>query len=118
MIFNLFALASVVSAEVIELTSDNFETTVFQEGGSPWLISFYSASCPHSQIFAPKFLEASNLVSGVNFGQIESQYVNLFDEYNVEFYPTLFVFDEFGNASVFDQPYETVNLVEFANTLI
>ena len=75
----------------LELTKDNFETTV--SGDGIVLVDFWAAWCGPCRMFAPVFEEASDKHSDIVFGKIDTEdQQQLAAAANIRSIPTLMAF--------------------------
>lgn len=104
----LLLLVAAVTSESVELTVDNFDDLVTEhsETQEGWLIKFYAPWCPHCKKLAPEWTKFSNLVTGVNVGEVNCDDKELGQpichRFRVQGYPTVLLFPAAGeNGSEF-----------------
>ena len=107
------------SDDVIELTDDNFDKTVFNDENM-WLIAFYAPWCGHCQHLLPEWAAAANRLKGtINIAKVDATvHQKLAQRYQIQGYPTIKVFSP-GKGSKkkvedYQGPRETDGIVQYA----
>ena len=77
------------------LTKNDFTQKVL-DSDKITFVEFFASWCPHCKAFAPEYKAiAEELSNEANFYQVEiDQSKGLTEEYNIEGYPTIVVFDD------------------------
>jgi len=86
----IFIFLGVISCQVIELTSRNFNEKVLQSEG-PWIVSFTAPWCGHCQRLKPEYHAAAESLGGVvNLGNVNcDEEKDLAYQYGVRGFPTI-----------------------------
>mmetsp|Transcript_15561 Transcript_15561/g.23177 ORF Transcript_15561/g.23177 Transcript_15561/m.23177 type:complete len:221 (+) Transcript_15561:77-739(+) len=105
----------IISTNLYELDSYNFEKTMLSEKG-PWMISFTASWCKHCKILAPSWQEAAFRLNGsVKFARIDGpENIFLAKRFEINSYPTIFFVDEKRNVYPFKGVASAENLHSFA----
>ena len=105
--------------DVIELTDDNFDSTVFNDE-SMWLIAFYAPWCGHCKKLLPEWTAAATQLRGtVKIAKVDATvHQKLAQRYQIQGYPTIKIFSpgKGGDKKVEDYqgPRDTSGIVQFA----
>ena len=87
----LLASVALVSSEVINLTSDNYATSVAD--GNNWFIKYYAPWCGHCKKLAPTWEElsgSSDLPGNVRIAHVDcTQQQDICTQQDIKGYPTL-----------------------------
>lgn len=91
--------AAAANAQVVELTSSNFDKTVLKSEGI-WMVAFIAPWCGHCQKLHPEYEKAAQSLGGVvNMGRINcDEQKDLAMRYGIQGYPTIKIFNV-GEAS-------------------
>jgi protein disulfide-isomerase A6 len=87
----LIGLISVLGSDVIQLTTDDFDTRV--KGGGDWVVEFYAPWCAHCQRLAPAYEKvASDLKGSVNVAKVDATaHRALAARFFISGYPAIFL---------------------------
>ena len=105
--------------DVIELTDDNFDSTVFNDE-SMWLIAFYAPWCGHCKKLLPEWTAAATQLRGtVKIAKVDATvHQKLAQRYQIQGYPTIKIFlpGKGGDKKVEDYqgPRDTSGIVQYA----
>ena len=104
--------------DVIELTDDNFDSTVFNDE-SMWLIAFYAPWCGHCKKLLPEWVTAATQLRGqVKIAKVDATvHQKLAQRYQIQGYPTIKVFAPGkGDKKVeeYQGPREAPGIVQYA----
>ena len=104
--------------DVIELTDDNFDSTVFEDENM-WLIAFYAPWCGHCKKLLPEWTAAATQLRGtVKIAKVDcTTQQKLAQKYQIQGYPTIKVFAPGkGDKKVeeYNGPRETAGIVQYA----
>ena len=104
--------------DVIELTDDNFDNTVFNDENM-WLIAFYAPWCGHCKKLLPEWTAAATQLKGtVKIAKVDATvHQKLAQRYQIQGYPTIKVFAPGkGDKKVeeYQGPRDTSGIVHYA----
>ena len=104
--------------DVIELTDDNFDSTVFNDENM-WLIAFYAPWCGHCKKLLPEWTAAATQLRGtVKIAKVDATvHQKLAQKYQIQGYPTIKVFAPGkGDKKVeeYEGPRDTSGIVQYA----
>ena len=104
--------------DVIELTDDNFDSTVFNDE-SMWLVAFYAPWCGHCKKLLPEWTAAATQLRGtVKIAKVDATvHQKLAQKYQIQGYPTIKVFAPGkGDKKVeeYQGPRDTSGIVQYA----
>ena len=104
--------------DVIELTDDNFDSTVFNDE-SMWLVAFYAPWCGHCKKLLPEWTAAATQLRGtVKIAKVDATvHQKLAQRYQIQGYPTIKVFAPGkGDKKVeeYQGPRDTSGIVQYA----
>jgi len=105
--------------DVIELTDDNFDSTVFNDE-SMWLIAFYAPWCGHCKKLLPEWTAAATQLRGtVKIAKVDATvHQKLAQRYQIQGYPTIKIFSpgkgENKKVEEYQGPRDTSGIVQFA----
>ncbi len=105
--------------DVIELTDDNFDSTVFNDE-SMWLIAFYAPWCGHCKKLLPEWTAAATQLRGtVKIAKVDATvHQKLAQRYQIQGYPTIKIFSpgkgEDKKVEEYQGPRDTSGIVQFA----
>ena len=104
--------------DVIELTDDNFDNTVFNDENM-WLIAFYAPWCGHCKKLLPEWTAAATQLKGtVKIAKVDATvHQKLAQRYQIQGYPTIKVFAPGkGDKKVeeYQGPRDTSGIVQYA----
>ena len=104
--------------DVIELTDDNFDSTVFNDENM-WMIAFYAPWCGHCKKLLPEWTAAATQLRGtVKIAKVDcTVQQKLASKYQIQGYPTIKVFAPGkGDKSVeeYQGPREAPGIVQYA----
>ena len=104
--------------DVIELTDDNFDETVFNDENM-WLIAFYAPWCGHCKKLLPEWTAAATQLRGtIKIAKVDcTTQQKLAQKYQIQGYPTIKVFAPGkGDKQVeeYQGPRETAGIVQYA----
>ena len=104
--------------DVIELTDDNFDSTVFNDENM-WLIAFYAPWCGHCKKLLPEWTAAATQLRGtVKIAKVDATvHQKLAQKYQIQGYPTIKVFAPGkGDKKVeeYQGPRDTSGIVQYA----
>jgi len=117
LIVGLFlALAVVASADVLDLTEDNFEAEIAKNKLT--LVEFFAPWCGHCKSLAPEYKKAAKELEGKNAGALAAVDCTvekeLCNKYEVRGFPTIKLFRDDGAAPVdYDQARKAEAIVKF-----
>jgi len=105
--------------DVIELTDDNFDDTVFNDD-SMWLVAFYAPWCGHCKKLLPEWVSAATQLRGtVKLAKVDATvHQKLAQRYQIQGYPTIKIFSP-GKGSdkkteEYEGPRDTAGIVQYA----
>ena len=105
--------------DVIELTDDNFDSTVFNDE-SMWLIAFYAPWCGHCKKLLPEWTAAATQLRGtVKIAKVDATvHQKLAQRYQIQGYPTIKIFSpgkgEDKKVEEYQGPRDTSGIVQYA----
>ena len=104
--------------DVIELTDDNFDSTVFNDENM-WMIAFYAPWCGHCKKLLPEWTAAATQLKGtVKIAKVDATvHQKLAQRYQIQGYPTIKVFAPGkGDKKVeeYEGPRDTSGIVQYA----
>ena len=104
--------------DVVELTDDNFDKTVFNDE-SMWLIAFYAPWCGHCKKLLPEWRSAATQLRGtIKVAKVDATaHQKLAQRYQIQGYPTIKVFAPGkGDKKVEDYngPRDSAGIVKYA----
>ena len=104
--------------DVIELTDENFDSTVFNDENM-WLIAFYAPWCGHCKKLLPEWTAAATQLRGtVKIAKVDATvHQKLAQKYQIQGYPTIKVFAPGkGDKKVeeYQGPRDTSGIVQYA----
>ena len=105
--------------DVIELTDDNFDDTVFNDD-SMWLVAFYAPWCGHCKKLLPEWVSAATQLRGtVKLAKLDAT-VNqkMAQRYQIQGYPTIKIFSpgkgKDKTTEEYQGPRDTAGIVQYA----
>ena len=105
--------------DVILLTDDNFDSTVFNDE-SMWLIAFYAPWCGHCKKLLPEWTAAATQLRGtVKIAKVDATvHQKLAQRYQIQGYPTIKIFSpgkgEDKKVEEYQGPRDTSGIVQYA----
>ena len=105
--------------DVIVLTDDNFDSTVFNDE-SMWLIAFYAPWCGHCKKLLPEWTAAATQLRGtVKIAKVDATvHQKLAQRYQIQGYPTIKIFSpgkgEDKKVEEYQGPRDTSGIVQYA----
>ena len=104
--------------DVIELTDDNFDSTVFNDENM-WMVAFYAPWCGHCKKLLPEWVAAATQLRGtIKLAKVDATvHQKLASRYQVQGYPTIKIFAPGkGDKKVEDYqgPRDTSGIVSYA----
>ncbi len=105
--------------DVIELTDDNFDSTVFNDENM-WLVAFYAPWCGHCKKLLPEWNAAATQLRGtVKIAKLDATvHQKLAERYQIQGYPTIKIFapgkGEDKKVEEYEGPRETSGIVQYA----
>ena len=105
--------------DVIELTDDNFDSTVFNDENM-WLVAFYAPWCGHCKKLLPEWNAAATQLRGtVKIAKLDATvHQKLAERYQIQGYPTIKIFapgkGEDKKVEEYEGPRDTSGIVQYA----
>ena len=105
--------------DVIELTDDNFDSTVFNDENM-WLVAFYAPWCGHCKQLLPEWNAAATQLRGtVKIAKLDATvHQKLAERYQIQGYPTIKIFapgkGEDKKVEEYEGPRHTSGIVQYA----
>ena len=105
--------------DVIELTDDNFDSTVFNDANM-WLVAFYAPWCGHCKKLLPEWNAAATQLRGtVKIAKLDATvHQKLAERYQIQGYPTIKIFapgkGEDKKVEEYEGPRDTSGIVQYA----
>ena len=104
--------------DVIELTDDNFDSTVFNDENM-WMIAFYAPWCGHCQKLLPEWVTAATQLRGtVKLAKVDcTVQKQLASRYQINGYPTIKIFapgKEDKKVEEYEGPRDATGIVNYA----
>uniref|UniRef100_A0A7S2WRL6 Thioredoxin domain-containing protein n=1 Tax=Eucampia antarctica TaxID=49252 RepID=A0A7S2WRL6_9STRA len=123
-VFLLIAFISIINADIIDLTDDNFEHLTQASGGQTtgkWLVKFYAPWCGHCKRLVPIWDEVSEVIStnqsddGILLANVDcTKNPQVAKRFGVSGYPTIKYFAD-RNMYSYDGARIASDLMEFAS---
>ncbi|KAJ7773297.1 protein disulfide isomerase [Mycena metata] len=116
-LFAAAALAVVGASNVLDLTPDNFDSTIGK--GKPGLVEFFAPWCGHCKNLAPVYEQVADAFASAKDKVVvakvdaDGEGKPLGTKYGVTGYPTLKWFDKDGNATPYEGGRDLDSLVAF-----
>ena len=105
--------------DVIELTDDNFDSTVFNDENM-WLVAFYAPWCGHCKKLLPEWNAVATQLRGtVKIAKLDATvHQKLAERYQIQGYPTIKIFapgkGEDKKVEEYEGPRDTSGIVQYA----